>query len=416
MTERQQSGATIARPLPGFTEFVVLMAITIGLVALSIDNLLPAFGPIAADYGIQDGNRMQLLIYVFMIAFALMQIVYGPLADSFGRKPILMLGLSIYAIGTIMAVFADSYEHLLIARFVQGLGAAAPRVLTIAITRDCFEGREMARVMSFVMMVFIILPVFAPASGSLILALANWHMIFVSTLVLAIAIAVWFYLRMPETLHPEYRHKLSLKRIARDIKTTITTRQTLGYSTAMGLMFACLMAYIGSAQQIFETEVYGLGVWFPLVFGMIAACMSVSSFVNAHLVRKIGMHKLSQGGLVVMAISSLINLCIAWAFDGAPPLPVFGVGLTITLFCFSMTMPNFNSLAMEPVGRIAGTASSVIGVYSTLIGVVAGGIIGQQFNGTVIPLVGGYLVLAILAIAIIGITERGKFFHTTHQA
>ena len=414
MTESQKSGATIARPLPGFVEFVVLMAITIGLVALSIDNLLPSFGPIATDYGIEDGNRMQLLIYVFMIAFGLMQIVYGPLADSFGRKRILMLGLSIYAIGTVMAIFADSYDHLLIARFVQGLGAAAPRVLTIAITRDCFEGREMARVMSFVMMIFIIVPVFAPASGSLILALANWHMIFVSTLVLAIIIAVWYSLRMPETLHPEYRHKLSLSRIARDIKTTITNRQTLGYATAMGLMFACLMAYIGSAQQIFETEVYGLGVWFPLVFGMIAACMSVSSFVNARLVRKIGMHKLSQGGLLVMAISSLINLGIAFAFDGAPPLPVFGVGLTVTLFCFSMTMPNFNSLAMEPVGRIAGTASSMIGVYSTLIGVVAGGIIGQQFNGTVIPLVGGYLALAVLAIIIVGITERGKFFHATH--
>lgn len=414
MAESQKSGATIARPLPGFVEFVVLMAITIGLVALSIDNLLPAFGPIATDYGIEDGNRMQLLIYVFMIAFGLMQIVYGPLADSFGRKRILMLGLFIYAIGTVMAIFADSYDHLLIARFVQGLGAAAPRVLTIAITRDCFEGREMARVMSFVMMIFIIVPVFAPASGSLILALANWHMIFVSTLVLAIIIAVWYSLRMPETLHPEYRHKLSLSRIARDIKTTITNRQTLGYATAMGLMFACLMAYIGSAQQIFETEVYGLGVWFPLVFGMIAACMSVSSFVNARLVRKIGMHKLSQGGLLVMAISSLINLGIAFAFDGAPPLPVFGIGLTVTLFCFSMTMPNFNSLAMEPVGRIAGTASSMIGVYSTLIGVVAGGIIGQQFNGTVIPLVGGYLVLAVLAIIIVGITERGKFFHATH--
>lgn len=414
MAESQKSGATIARPLPGFVEFVVLMAITIGLVALSIDNLLPSFGPIATDYGIEDGNRMQLLIYVFMIAFGLMQIVYGPLADSFGRKRILMLGLFIYAIGTVMAIFADSYDHLLIARFVQGLGAAAPRVLTIAITRDCFEGREMARVMSFVMMIFIIVPVFAPASGSLILALANWHMIFVSTLVLAIIIAVWYSLRMPETLHPEYRHKLSLSRIARDIKTTITNRQTLGYATAMGLMFACLMAYIGSAQQIFETEVYGLGVWFPLVFGMIAACMSVSSFVNARLVRKIGMHKLSQGGLLVMAISSLINLGIAFAFDGAPPLPVFGIGLTVTLFCFSMTMPNFNSLAMEPVGRIAGTASSMIGVYSTLIGVVAGGIIGQQFNGTVIPLVGGYLVLAVLAIIIVGITERGKFFHATH--
>ncbi|PKR60233.1 multidrug effflux MFS transporter [Thalassospira lohafexi] len=413
MNEPQPTGAPAARPLPGFAEFVCLMAITIGLVALSIDNLLPAFGPIADDFGIEDGNRMQLLIYVFMIAFGLMQIVYGPLADSFGRRPTLIVGLGIYSVGTIMAIFADSYDHLLIARFVQGLGAAAPRVLTMAITRDCFEGREMARVMSFVMMVFIILPVFAPASGSLILALANWHMIFVSTLVLAIAIACWYMLRMPETLHPEYRHKLSVRRIARDIKTTATNRQTLGYSTAMGMMFACLMAYIGSAQQIFETEVYGLGVWFPLAFGMIAACMSFSSFVNARLVRKLGMRKISHVALFVMALSSLINVVIAIAFNGQPPLPVFGIGLTVTLFCFSLTMPNFNSLAMEPVGAIAGTASSMIGVYSTIIGVVAGGIIGQQFNGTVTPLVGGYLSLALIGILIVGITERGRFMETT---
>ena len=272
----------------------------------------------------------------------------------------------------------------------------------------------MARVMSFVMMVFIILPVFAPASGSLILALADWHMIFVSTLVLAIAIVCWYLLRMPETLHPEYRHRLSLRRIGRDIKTTVTNRQTFGYASAMGMMFACLMAYIGSAQQVFETEVYGLGVWFPLVFGMIAACMSFSSFVNARLVRKIGMHKISHIALFIMTASSLINVLIAIWFDGQPPLLLFGIGLTTILFCFSLTMPNFNSLAMEPVGAIAGTASSMIGVYSTLIGVIAGGIIGQQFNGTVIPLLAGYFVLGLIAIVIVGITERGKFCHATH--
>ncbi|MDP2698597.1 multidrug effflux MFS transporter [Thalassospira sp.] len=404
-----------SRPVPAFVEFVTLMALTIGLVALSIDNLLPAFGPIAADYAVANSNDVQMLIYVFMIGFAVMQIVYGPLADSFGRKPVLMAGLLIYGIGTVMAIFADSFEHLLIARFVQGLGAAAPRVLVMAITRDCFDGREMARVMSFIMMIFIVVPVFAPASGSLILALGNWHMIFVSTLVLSMMVAIWHWLRMPETLHPEYRHKLSARRIGRDMLTTITNRQSLGYSTAMGLMFACLMAYIGSAQQIFETEVYGLGIWFPLVFGLIAAAMSVSSFVNARLVRKVGMHKLSQGGLLILCTGSLINLVIALVFDGVPPLPVFGIGLTVTLFCFSLTMPNFNSLAMEPLGAIAGTASSVIGVYSTLIGVIAGGIIGQAFNGTVIPLVAGYLTLGILTLIIIAIIERGRLFHATHQ-
>jgi len=181
----------------------------------------------------------------------------------------------------------------------------------------------------------------------------------------------------------------------------------------MGMMFAILMAYIGSAQQIFETEVYGLGVWFPLVFGMIAACMSFSSFVNARLVRKLGMHKISHFALFALTLSSLINILIAFAFDGHPPLSVFGIGLTATLFCFSLTMPNFNSLAMEPLGAIAGTASSMIGVYSTLIGVIAGGIIGQLFNGTVVPLLAGYFVLGLLSILIVGITERARFREET---
>ncbi|OKH88175.1 multidrug effflux MFS transporter [Thalassospira sp. TSL5-1] len=414
MTSSQSTGTPLSRPIPPFAEFVTLMALTMGMVALSIDNLLPAFGPISQDYALSDPNEIQLLVFVFMIGFAMMQIVYGPLADVYGRKIILMLGLFIYTIGTVMSFFADSFDHLLIARFVQGLGAAAPRILTLTIIRDCFEGRDMARVMSLVMMVFIIVPVFAPASGGLILSFGSWHLIFGFMLLLVVVLVAWYKLRMPETLHPEYRHKLSIRRIMRDFRVTATTRQTLGYGTAMGLCFGCLMSYIGSAEQIFDSSIYKLGDWFPVVFGLIAAAMSVASFVNARLVRRIGMHKLSHFGLCVFIAMGAVNLAVALAFDGVPPLWMFGVGLTIAHFAFMLTMPNFNSLAMEPLGAIAGTASSLIGFYTTLIGVMCGAIVGQNFNGTVIPIVTGYLTFGVLCLIIVLITEKGKLFRPTH--
>tara|TARA_R110001583_G_scaffold17679_2_gene71371 strand:+ start:164581 stop:165834 length:1254 start_codon:yes stop_codon:yes gene_type:complete len=415
MTPSQPADSTLSRPIPPFAEFVALMALTMGMVALSIDNLLPAFGPISREYGLTDPNEIQLLVFIFMIGFSLMQIVYGPLADVYGRKRTLMLGLIIYTVGTVMAFFADSFEHLLIARFVQGLGAAAPRVLTLTIIRDCFNGRDMARVMSLVMMVFIIVPVFAPASGGLILSFGSWHLIFGFMLLLAVIVAIWYKLRMPETLHPQYRHKLSIRRIFRDFGVTATTRQTFGYASAMGLCFGCLMSYIGSAEQIFDSSIYGLGTMFPVVFGLIAAAMSVASLVNARLVRKIGMHKLSHFGLCVFIAISAVNLVVALSYDGIPPLWMFGAGLTIAHFAFMLTMPNFNSLAMEPVGAIAGTASSLIGFYTTLIGVTCGAIVGQNFNGTVIPLVGGYLALGVACLLIVLTTERGKLFHATHD-
>ncbi|AUG53832.1 multidrug effflux MFS transporter [Thalassospira marina] len=416
MTTSQSTGTSVSRPIPPFAEFVALMALTMGMVALSIDNLLPAFGPIARDYALSDPNEIQLLVFIFMIGFSLMQIVYGPLADVYGRKSTLMLGLVIYSIGTVLSFFADSFEHLLLARFIQGLGAAAPRVLTLTIIRDCFDGRDMARVMSLVMMVFIIVPVFAPASGGLILSFGSWHLIFGFMLLLVVVVALWYKLRMPETLHPEYRHKLSIRRIARDFGVTATTRQTVGYATAMGLCFGCLMSYIGSAEQIFDSSIYKLGDWFPVVFGLIAAAMSVASFVNARLVRKIGMHKLSHFGLCVFIAMGAINVVVALAYNGVPPLWMFGLGLTVAHFAFMLTMPNFNSLAMEPLGAIAGTASSLIGFYTTLIGVVCGTIVGQNFNGTVIPLVTGYLALGVLCLVIVLATEKGRLFHPTHQA
>jgi MFS transporter, DHA1 family, multidrug resistance protein len=393
---------------PSFPEFVLLIALVMSLGSLSIDNLLPAFGPIQADFGIQDPNDLQLLVTAYMVPFAIMQVVYGPVSDVIGRRPTLMIGLAIYLVGGLVATMAASFSMLLIARAIQGAGLAATRVLTVAIIRDRFAGREMARVMSITMMVFIIVPILAPASGSLLLLLGTWHLIFGTVVGVAVLVAVWFHVRMPETLHPEYRRSFSYSQIASAIRTTISTRVSIGYATGIGLMMGCLMSYIGSAQQIFETEVYHLGEFFPVAFGCIAIFMGAASFTNATLVRRLGMRRLSHVGICGFTLVAAAQLTIALIYGGRPPLVLYAGLLAVNQFLFSLTVPNFNSMAMAPLGAIAGTASSFIGSYTTLIGALLGLVIGRSFNGTVIPLSAGYLGLGAACLGIVLWTEKGR--------
>ena len=394
--------------MPSFPEFVLLIALVMSLGSLSIDNLLPAFGPIQADFAIPNPNDLQLLITAYMVPFAIMQLVYGPVSDVIGRRPTLMMGLAIYVVGGLVATLAGSFSMLLIGRVIQGAGLASTRVLTIAIVRDRFAGREMARVMSITMMVFIIVPILAPASGSLLLLLGSWHWIFGTVVGIAVLVAAWFYARMPETLHPEYRKPFSLRQIASAVRMTVSTRISIGYATGMGFMFGCLMSYIGSSQQIFETEVYQLGPWFPLAFGSIAMLMGLASFTNARLVRRLGMRRLSHIGICGFTLVAAAQVAAALLFDGRPPLLLYASIFAVNQFLFSLTMPNFNAMAMEPLGSIAGTASSFIGSYTTLVGALLGLVIGRAFNGTVIPLSIGYLCLGLACLLVVLWTERGR--------
>src|SRR5215468_7202352 len=392
MAESVQPARRRRAPNPSFGEFVALISFTMGLMSLSIDNLLPAFGAIGTSFGIADANEMQLLISAYMIAFALMQIVYGPLSDMIGRRPALMIGLGVYSVGTVIAIFAPSFGLLLAARAIQGAGGAAIRVLVVAIVRDRYSGREMARVMSLIFMVFIVVPVFAPAIGSLFLWLGGWRLIFISMLALAAIVVTGFTLRMPETLH------------------TVTTRAAVGYASAMGLTMGVLFGYLNSSQQIFQTEVYGLGPLFPIAFGTIAAVLGVASFVNARLVRRLGMRRLSHFGLCAFILMATLLLAAALLFAGRPPLALFGPLLAGSLFLMSLMMVNFNTMAMEPLGAIAGTASSIIGVYTSLVGALLGLAVGQAFDGTVRPLAVGFLLLGLVCLLVVLWTERGRLF------
>ena len=394
---------------PSFAEFVLVIALMMGLISLSIDNLLPAFASIRSYFGVADANRMQLILTAYMAGFAVMQLVWGPVSDAIGRRKVLMLGLVIYTAGTLLAIVSPNYETLLLARAVQGMGGAAARVLSVAIIRDRYNGRDMARVMSLTMMIFIIVPVIAPATGSAFLVLGSWHYIFMSMLALVLVVVVWFGLRMPETLHPEYRRRLSIPNVASGIRRVMTNRASITNTLAMGLAMGCLMTYLGSAQQIFETDIYKLGHLFPLAFAMIAICMGTASFTNSRLVKRLGMHRLSRFGMVGFTVMAAVLLAQAYVYGGRPPLLVFGLSMGLAHFLLSLTMPNFNTLAMEPVGDIAGTASSFIGCVTTLMGAVIGGVIGEAYDGTIFPLACGYLGLSSLCLLVLlwsGKSER----------
>ena len=395
---------------PSFVEFVALIAALMAVSALSIDNVLPAFGPITAAFTLMPKNQVQLVLYTYMISMATMQIVYGPLADRFGRRPAVLGGLLIYFIGSLAATLATSFGLLLAARVVQGIGAASTRVISLAIVRDRYAGREMARVMSFTMMIFIMVPMVAPAIGSVFLQLGSWHTIFASMMVSSLAVILWFGLRMPETLHPEFRRPVSFASVYAGFKATVTTRVAIGYATAQGLMFACVMGYVGSADQILESDVYHLGKWFPLVFAFVVIGQGIAAFVNSRLVRKLGTRRISHTAICGFILVSALQLVIALAGGGHSPLWVFSPLLTLGFLLFGLTVPNFNAMAMEPMGAIAGTASSFIGFYTTLMGAALGLAIGQSFNGTIVPLLIGFLATSCASLLVVLWTERGQLF------
>jgi DHA1 family bicyclomycin/chloramphenicol resistance-like MFS transporter len=396
------------RPAAGrirFAEFVALMALMMALTALSIDIMLPALPNIAEAFAVMEPNDRQLVVTAYLLGFAVGQPFYGPLSDRFGRKPILFFGLALSAIGSLGAVAAPGFDFLLWSRVLQGFGAAAPRIMVTAIVRDRFGGRDMARVMSLVMMVFIMVPMLAPAMGGVILQFGPWNWIFAWLALVSLLILFWAALRLPETRAPTDRLPLSAGALGRAAATTLTTRRTLGYTVALGFLFGNLMAYIGSAQQIF-VEVYGLGALFPLAFGAVASLQAVAAFTNARLVGRLGMRRVSHAALFAYVV--ICGLAALAGYPEKPPILAFCAFLAATFFCFGLAVPNFNALAMEPLGHIAGMASSFVGSYTTFAGAFFGWLVGQAFDGTVRPLMIGFTVLAVLALLVVLATERGR--------
>jgi MFS transporter, DHA1 family, multidrug resistance protein len=391
----------------GFPEFVVAIASIMALNPLAMDMMLPALPNIASAFHITIANRPQAILSTFLIGFGVGQFIMGPLSDRFGRRAVLIDGMALYCIGSVVAIMASSFETLLLARVLQGVGTSATRVIATSIVRDCYSGRRMASVMSLAMMVFIAVPVIAPSLGQAVMLLTQWRGIFVMLMLYGVLALIWSALRMPETLPVSERKSLAIRDVLGAFRQTVTNRQTLGYALAAGGVQGSLFAFVFSSQQVF-TEIYGLGHYFPLAFAAIAIGVAVAGFLNARFVGRLGMRVISHGALVgFVAVAGIMLVAVTMHML---PLPLFIVLAALMMFAFGLMFANFTSLAMEPQGHIAGTASSLYGSITTLLAIGIGIRIGQDYDGTLLPFATGFFLCTLASLAVVLVVEKGRLF------
>ena len=400
-------------PGMGFRAFVALIALLMAVNALAIDSMLPALPAIGAALGVVAENDRQWIITAYLLGFGVAQLAYGPLSDRYGRRPVLLFGLGVFVVFSVVAAFATSFEQLLFARVMQGIGSAVSRVLTVSIVRDCYSGRRMARVMSLTFIVFLTVPVLAPSVGQGILALAPWPWIFGVLAIFGGVMALWAAWKLPETMHPEDRRPLSLSAIAVAVKFTLTRRMAVGYMIASACAIGGLFGFITSAQQVF-VDVFHEEDLFPAIFALIAIFMGLSSWLNASIVERLGTRRVSHTALIGYIFFAGTHAVVAWT--GHETLTSFIVLQASMMFCFGLVGSNFGAMAMEPLGHVAGTASSVQGFFTTISGALIGFFIGQHFDDTVVPLTLGFALCGISALIVVLVTERGRLFHPTRPA
>ena len=380
----------------GFAEFIALMAALTASVAISIDVILPALGDIGRDLAAENPNDRQLAITMFFLGLAVSQIVYGPLSDSFGRRYGIFLGLGIYLAGTMLCLFSETLPTLVAGRIIQGIGAAGPRIVANAIVRDRYEGRPMARVSSLIMMVFIIVPVFAPLLGQGILTFAPWRGIFWFLALFALLCFVWSLVRLEETLPEKGRRPFRPGPILDALRLIVSNRLAVGCTLSIGFVFAAFLGFLSSSQQILA-ESYALGEWFPLTFSTLAIVVGVTSGANAALVVRFGMQRLSTIGIVAMGVSSL-GYAVWFAGAGIPPLWAAIVWLAVCIGAIGIIFGNLNAMAMEPLGAVAGVAAGAIGSVSSLMSSALGTAIARSYDGTALPIALGFLGCSVAAL------------------
>ena len=392
---------------PGFPEFVCLIAAMMALNALAIDAMLPALPAIGEALGVTNENSRQWVITAYLLGFGGAQLIYGPLADRYGRKPILMVGLGLYIAFSALAALAPTFETLILARVGCGLGAAGLRVLAVSIVRDRYSGRQMARVMSLSFLVFLGVPILAPAVGQLVLTVAPWPWIFGVLGLAATAYLVWAFLRLSETLAEGDRMPIRFGRISAAFREALSNRLAMGYTLAMTAITGALFAFINSSQQIFF-DVFEAPERFTTVFAAIASGIAVASLLNARLVERLGSRLISHAALLGFIAMAAIHTGVT--LSGHETIWTFAILQGLTMFFFGLIAGNFGSMAMEPMGHIAGTASSVQGFIQTIFGSLAGFFIGQQFDGTVVPMTVGITTCGVLALLCVLVAERGRLF------
>ena len=401
-----ESPGAAARGMLSSREFIPLIALLMSLVALSIDAMLPALPAIGSDLGATQRNDAQLVVTSLFLGLGFGQLLFGPLSDFIGRKPAICAGLAMFMAGCIVSVFAPTFESMLAGRVLQGVGVAAPRVVTMALVRDQYEGRRMARIMSFAMAVFILVPAIAPALGQGIMWIADWRAIFVTFFAIAVIAFAWLAIRQPETLPAARRIPFSPRALGRSALKVLSNRAAMGYTIAAGFSFSPFIAYLSTAQQIFQ-DGYGVGALFPLYFGGLALAFGAASLVNGHLVMRFGMRRLSSVAALSVALISFVSWAGAFAFDGVPPLWMFIASLLLIFAAVALLFGNLNSLAMQPLGDVAGVGAALIACLSTLVSVPLGGFIGLRFDGTLYALLASFSLFGVGTFLAVRWASRG---------
>jgi MFS transporter, DHA1 family, multidrug resistance protein len=396
---------TEEKPIIKFGEFVALMAMMMSLTALSIDAMLPALTEIGNDLGVIEANDNQLIISILFLGLAFGQLFYGPLSDGIGRKPAVYIGLLFFAMGCLISIFAESLTVMLIGRGLQGFGLSGTRTISVAIIRDRFKGAQMAQVMSFVMATFIIVPTLAPFLGQGILLIAHWRFIFWTILGLGFIIFLWFSLRQQETLPKKKRSKFEIVKMVRALIEVITTRVSIGYTVSAGFISSAFVGFLNSSQQVFQVQ-FGLGEKFPAFFAIIALSVGTASFVNGKMVIRYGMKKMVRVASICVSVLSILFLGLMLGHTQTPSLLLIMIYLCTTVFFVGILFGNLNSMAMEPLGHIAGMGAAVVGALSTFISVPFGTYIGQLYDGTVQPMVLGFAFFGTFAAITIWISGK----------
>lgn len=379
-----------------FREFALLMALLMSIVSFSIDAVLPALGEIGRVFDLKNNNQTQWVIIGIFSGMTIGQLIAGPLSDAIGRKRILFAGIIIYFLGSLLCFTTQSFEWFLVGRFIQGIGVSGPYVATISIVRDKYSGAQMARIMSLIMMVFMVAPAIAPSLGQLIIHFFGWREIFVLYMVYATVIGAWVALRLEETLLPENRLPMRLQAFREGFKEVVSNKTTMSYLLCAGFCFGGFIGYLGTSQQIFMQQFGKTGQEFSAYFAVLAGVMGIASFTNSKIVMKFGMRPICIYGFLGLCLISLAFLGIQ-LLGVAVSFWMFMLYACILFLLFGTLFGNLNAIAMEPMGHVAGMASAIIGAASSVLSLILASIIGQLYNGTLIPMTGGFVILCGLA-------------------
>ncbi|MFC4698663.1 multidrug effflux MFS transporter [Glaciecola siphonariae] len=388
------TASSTRKPLP-LGEFILLMAFLTSLVALSIDAMLPALDVIGADLNSQSNQQTYLIISLFFAGMAFGQLFFGPFADARGRRLTILVGLIIFLIGTLVCYLSPNMEIMLLGRLIQAFGVSGPRIATMALIRDLHVGDKMARVMSFITVIFILMPMVAPLMGQIVMKVAGWRHIFTVFAMVCVVSGIWFFARQGETLPRDKRVKFNWYAFWRSIVWLIKNPVVMGAALGMGMIFGAFLAYLSGSQTIFQS-IYDTGELFPLLFALLAFSIGAASLFNGIMVVRLGMIKLISYALVLTILFSVVLVAESVYFNGKPPLVLFVSTMFIGFFFIGILFGNLNSLAMQPVGHIAGVGAAFIGFFTSMLSVPIAVFISHHLSDSILPIAYGFLCFSVL--------------------